>query len=176
MRFLPNSITASRIFASFLLLITEPLSGSFFLLYLFCGLSDILDGFLARRLDLTSRFGATLDSIADCVFVFIALFTLLPKIALPQWVLFWVGAIFIIKGITFGIGIFRYRGLAFLHTYLNKATGGALFCFPLMYGYWGITMPASLLCGLATIAALEELCINIFAKTLQRDRKGLLFK
>jgi CDP-diacylglycerol--glycerol-3-phosphate 3-phosphatidyltransferase len=176
MRFLPNSITVSRIFASFFLLITEPFTGSYFALYLFCGLSDILDGFLARRLGLSSASGATLDSIADCIFVFVALFTLLPKIAVPRWVLFWVCGILILKGITFVIGVFRYRGLAFLHTYLNKAAGGVLFCFPLMYAYWGITITASLLCGLATIAALEELCINIFAKALQRDRKGLFFK
>ncbi len=176
MKFLPNSITITRIIASLFLLITEPLSCSFFALYLFCGLSDILDGFLARRLGLISVLGATLDSIADCIFVFAALFTLLPNIAAPHWVLFWIGGIFLIKGCTFVIGIFRYGGLAFLHTYLNKVTGGALFCFPLFYAYGGITVTASILCGIATIAALEELCINIIEKDLQRDRKGLLFK
>lgn len=173
---IPNIITIARIMGSFFLLMTNPFSRPFFALYLFCGLSDILDGFLARRFELSSSLGATLDSIADCIFVFIALYLILPEIHLPPWALLWIGGIFIIKGSTFVIGMLRYHGLAFLHTYLNKATGGALFCFPLLYSFWGIPATVGILCGIATIAALEEFWINLSAKELQRDRKGLFIK
>ncbi len=176
MRRIPNIITITRIMGSFFLLMTYPFSGLFFALYLFCGFSDILDGFLARRFQLSSSLGATLDSIADCIFVFIALYLILPEIFLPSWALLWIGWIFIIKGCTFVIGMLRYHGLAFLHTYLNKATGAALFCFPWLYSFWGIRATVGILCGIATIAALEELWINLSAKELQRDRKGLFIK
>ena len=39
------------------------------LFYLIAGLTDMLDGILARRWGVESKFGARLDSLADFVFV-----------------------------------------------------------------------------------------------------------
>ncbi len=146
------------------------------MLYFFCGISDALDGYLARRFQLSSPLGATLDSVADCVFVFIVLAIVVPRICLPLWILLWMGGIFVIKLGTLVTGLLRFRGLAFLHTYFNKAAGGGLFCFPVLYYFWGITISAAIVCTLATLAATEELVINLSQKELQRDKKSLLIK
>lgn len=60
------------------------------------GVSDILDGFLARRWNLTTRFGALMDAVADKSFQFTALVTITlvgrPVFTqLPVWLL---GAVF----------------------------------------------------------------------------------
>ncbi|WP_304509326.1 CDP-alcohol phosphatidyltransferase family protein [Anaerotignum sp.] len=176
MGFIPNVITIARIIGSVFLLSVVPFSGSFFALYFFCGISDMLDGYVARRYEMSSPFGATLDSIADCVFVFVMLYVILPVVSFPKWALYWMGGIFLIKACTFTIGIFRYQTLAFLHTYLNKAAGALLFAFPMLYYFWGIGTTAVFLCTIATVAAIEELGINILQKELQRDRKSLFLK
>ncbi|MDD4844631.1 MAG: CDP-alcohol phosphatidyltransferase family protein [Anaerotignum sp.] len=175
MGLIPNIVTVARIIMAFLLLWTDPFSKGFFMLYLFCGVSDVLDGYIARRFQLTSPLGATLDSIADCVFVFIVLSIVVPRICLPLWVLLWMGGIFVIKLGTLVIGGLRYGALAFLHTYFNKAAGAGLFCFPVLYYFWGIKA-AAVVCTLATLAATEELVINLSQKELQRDKKGLFMK
>jgi CDP-diacylglycerol--glycerol-3-phosphate 3-phosphatidyltransferase len=55
----------------------------FWVLYLIAGLTDILDGFLARRWDMESQYGARLDSLADIVFVFTGGYKLFPYLKLP---------------------------------------------------------------------------------------------
>jgi cardiolipin synthase len=49
------------------------------------GLSDLLDGFIARRFGLTSRFGAWLDPIADKLLMLFCLVALLRIGAVPLW-------------------------------------------------------------------------------------------
>lgn len=61
----PNIISLSRAVAAVGLLLTTVFSVSFWVLYLWCGISDMIDGPLARRLGSESKVGATVDSIAD---------------------------------------------------------------------------------------------------------------
>jgi cardiolipin synthase (CMP-forming) len=50
------------------------------------GASDALDGWLARRLDAVSHFGAAVDPLADKILVGVLFVALLIKGALPLWV------------------------------------------------------------------------------------------
>ena len=61
----------------------------FWVLYLIAGLTDMLDGFLARRWGVESKFGARLDSLADFVFVLAVGYKLFPWLKLPAmlWML-----------------------------------------------------------------------------------------
>ena len=69
MKHLPNIITALRIAGSIGLLFCNVAGWQFWTLYVLCGLSDMVDGWLARRLHAESKTGSILDSIADLVFV-----------------------------------------------------------------------------------------------------------
>ena len=85
MKYLPNIITIIRIPLSIAMLLVTPFSMFFWIFYLSCGLTDIIDGFLARKLHQESKFGAKLDSISDFIFaggitVFVALNT-----EISQW-------------------------------------------------------------------------------------------
>ena len=71
---IPHIITSLRILLSGMLLGIEPFSPFFLLIYFLCGLSDICDGYLARRLHVASDFGTLLDSLADLFFICISMF------------------------------------------------------------------------------------------------------
>ena len=68
MKQLPNSITFLRIPFSIAMLVVPPFSVRFWIFYLSSGLTDMMDGVLARKLHQESAFGAKLNSIADFVF------------------------------------------------------------------------------------------------------------
>ena len=69
MKNIANYISISRIVMSVLLIIIKTFSIPFYIIYLYCGLSDMIDGFFARKYKITSEMGAKIDSIADIVFV-----------------------------------------------------------------------------------------------------------
>ena len=63
-----NFITVLRMAGTGMLLFTAPLTPAFYLLYTLCGVTDALDGIIARATKTASAFGARLDSIADLMF------------------------------------------------------------------------------------------------------------
>jgi len=156
------------------LLFVEPLSALFFTLYIVCGASDILDGYVARKTKTTSKAGAILDSVADFVFIGVILYKLIPIIDLSFWMQLWLIGIAMVKAASLLIGFIKYRSVAFLHTYMNKIAGASLFSFPLFYSGFGITITAFLLCIIASIAAVEELTITITSKELSYNIKSIL--
>lgn len=83
MKLLPNCITLSRIGLALLLLYLAPLGTGFTVVYLLCGITDLLDGPIARMTGTVSSFGAKLDSVADMTLAGTALYTLYPFLGLP---------------------------------------------------------------------------------------------
>jgi CDP-diacylglycerol---glycerol-3-phosphate 3-phosphatidyltransferase len=81
---LPNTLTWLRIFAIPLVVLlfylpynwADPAAG---LLFAIAGITDSLDGYLARRMGQTSRLGAFLDPVADKLIVAVALVLLVSK-------------------------------------------------------------------------------------------------
>ncbi|MGM9741497.1 MAG: CDP-alcohol phosphatidyltransferase family protein [Candidatus Cryptobacteroides sp.] len=57
----------------------------FWTLYLLCGLSDVLDGAIARRTGTASRLGEKQDTFADIVFVAIWIAIFIPAINVGDW-------------------------------------------------------------------------------------------
>ena len=151
-----NLITSCRILFSLLLLFFPALSPGFYGLYLAAGLSDMLDGFVARRTNSASPLGAKLDSMADIVFLSVCLIKLLPVLALPVWLWVWVGLIALLRLVNILSGFVRRKKLVLLHTRANKLTGALLFLLPLSLGFLNIAYTAVPLCALASFAAIQE--------------------
>ena len=169
MKHTANLITAGRIIGALILLLIEPLSVPFFVIYALCVISDILDGYIARRMKTAGRFGAVLDSIADVIFVAAMLIVFIPIFDPDLWLLYWMGGIALIRFFSLAVGYAKYHALSFLHTYANKATGAALACFPVLHLFFSLSATAAVLCGIASLSALEELIITIYAKSLNRN-------
>ena len=154
---IPNIITLSRIPMSVAMLFVQSVPAVFWTLYMLCGLSDVLDGAIARRTGATSRLGESLDTIADTVFVVVWMILFLPAINVGKWIWVCVGLIALVKVLNIVSGFIVQKTFVSMHTYANKATGTLLFLLPLFIQVDFLTIPYMVLtCVTATFAAIQE--------------------
>ena len=153
---LANILTASRTVFSVPLLFIPLSSAWFYMLYLFCGLTDLIDGTVARKTGSDSKFGARLDTFADFVFVLVCSIKILPIIHIPVWLWVWISIIALIKMFNFALVFVRKKELLSIHSTLNKVTGFALFILPLSLTFIEPLYSVTAICILATIAAMQE--------------------
>ena len=151
-----NIITCFRILVSFALLFCPVFSIPFFVLYLTAGITDMVDGVVARRTNTASEFGTQLDTAADFVFVTVCLIRLLPVIDMPTWLYVWTGVIALIKGIIIVSGFVMQKRFVAVHTVMSKVTGALLFVLPLTVPLIEPSHGAIVVCAIATFAAIQE--------------------
>ena len=156
-KYIANIITSCRIILSLLLLFIPLSSAWFYVIYLFTGFTDMADGIIARKTDTVSEFGSSLDTVADFVFLAISLSKFLPILDLPIWLWIWIAIIALVKITSIIIGVMiQHRFIAF-HSVLNKITGVCLFVLPLSLCVIDVKYSGSVICAIATVAALREL-------------------
>ena len=151
-----NTITFFRIAAGIVLLFCPVFSPSFYALYIAAGLSDMLDGFVARQTDTVSILGARLDTIADFVLVVVCLIKLLPILSIPAWLYIWIGIIALIKVVNIVSGFAVQKRFVAVHSAMNKATGALLFLLPLTISTVPVKTSVIVVCAAATFAAIQE--------------------
>ena len=151
-----NTITFFRIAAGMALLFCPVFSPAFYAFYISAGLSDMLDGFAARRTNTVSRFGARLDTMADFVLVVVCLIKLLPILSIPAWLYGWIGLIALIKAVNIISGFAVQKRFAAVHSVMNKVTGALLFLLPLTIRVVPLKYSAVVVCAAATFAAIQE--------------------
>jgi len=155
-KYIANIITGSRIVFSLPLLFIPLSSALFYILYLFCGLTDMIDGTIARKTNSISKFGSQLDTIADFAFVLVSLFKLLPVIHIPGWLWIWGGVIAVIKISNIIWGYVSKKQFISMHTIMNKLTGLLLFLLPLTISFMELKYTAMVVCSIATFSAIQE--------------------
>jgi cardiolipin synthase (CMP-forming) len=92
---IPNLLTLLRLFLVPCFLVAS-MRGQWtvaFAIFVTAAVTDILDGAIARRMNLRSRLGALLDPAADktlmiCGFLFYTLSHRMPIVSIPKWLLF----------------------------------------------------------------------------------------
>jgi CDP-diacylglycerol--glycerol-3-phosphate 3-phosphatidyltransferase len=176
MKAIPNFISLIRIIFSLTLIFVEPLSTGFYVIYIICGLSDFLDGFIARKTGTASKFGAKLDSAADLIMIGVLLVVLYPIIGTSSLIDIWVILIAIIRIISMIAAFKKYKTFAGLHTYGNKITGIVLFIFPILLFLVHTAMLMYIICVVACLSAIEELIIHLTSSKLQLNRKSIFTK
>ena len=151
-----NIITVVRIICSMSLLFFKAFSPVFYTLYIVAGISDMVDGTIARKTNTASDFGSKLDTSADIVLVTVCLIKMIPAIAMPLWIIIWIAVIAFIKVINILSGYVMRKELVAAHTVMNKVTGIALFLLPLTLSIIDLKYSAVFVCVLATVAAIQE--------------------
>ena len=146
----------SRIVLCLPLLLVDSMTMPFWTFYVTAGLTDMLDGFLARRWDVESEFGARLDSMADFVFVLAVGYKLFPWLKLPATLWMMIGLIALVK-VSNAISAFvvKHR-IKFLHTKANKLTGFLLFIGMMTIGQSYFIPAAWMIACIALFAAIQE--------------------
>ena len=120
---LPNILTVARIALAPVIALLPFIQGSWpkviaFVIFLIAGISDLVDGYIARRRNLVSDIGKLLDPIADKMILFATLVpiywitrhpTLLADYQIPWWgsLPLWVAALLVGREVL--ITIFRFQ-------------------------------------------------------------------
>ena len=151
-----NVITGLRILVSAVLVFCPVFSPIFYVLYLIAGLSDMVDGIIARKTNSVSEFGSRFDSIADFVFVAVCLIKILPVLDIPVWLYVWTAVIALIKIINIISGVAKQKIYVAVHTTMNKVTGVLLFMLPLTLTVVPLIYTGIPICSVATFAAVQE--------------------
>jgi CDP-diacylglycerol--glycerol-3-phosphate 3-phosphatidyltransferase len=151
-----NIITGSRAVFSLPLLFAPLPSAWFYTLYLFCGLSDMIDGTIARKTGSVSKLGTDLDTASDFVFMLVCSIKILPRLHIPVWLWVWIIIIALAKIFNIASVFVRKKKLISIHSVLNKITGFALFLLPLTLTFVGSSYSVATICALATIAVIQE--------------------
>ena len=151
-----NIITIIRILCSTAILFSPVFSVAFYALYIIAGLTDIADGLVARRTNTVSEFGAKLDTVADVVFDAVCLVKLLPVMDIPVWLYVWIGIIAFIKVINIVSGFVVQKQFVAVHSVMNKVAGLLLFALPLTLSFVDLKYSATVVCAVATFAAVQE--------------------
>ena len=161
-----NLITGTRILCSIALLFCQTFSPPFFALYIIAGLTDMIDGTVARKAGTVSEFGAKLDTMADFALVAACLIKLVPVLELPVWLWIWIGGIALIKMLNIVSGYMLRKKFITAHTVMNKVTGVLLFILPLTLRIIDLRTSGSFVCAIATFAAIQE------GHTIRTGREG----
>ena len=155
-KYIANIITSSRIIFSLPLVFIPFSSVWFYVFYLFCGVTDMIDGTIARKTGAVSKFGAKLDTIADFVFMLVCSIKILPLIRIALWLRVWIIILASIKIFNIALVCIYKKKLISIHSVFNKITGFALFLLPLSLTFVETTYSVATICLLATIAVAQE--------------------
>jgi len=92
LRHVPNILTVLRIFACPVLvyLLAQQRYEAALLLFFIAGVSDALDGYIAKRFNCTSWLGSLLDPLADKLLIICMMIMLTVAGDLPYWLLYMV--------------------------------------------------------------------------------------
>jgi cardiolipin synthase len=139
-------------------------------------ITDILDGYIARRYKLQTDIGALLDSYADIgsyVIAFLAILKFHPQLFSDYG--FWLAAFFLLYALQLLICKAKHgRWVAGLHLYSCKVTGyvqGIFLVVLFCYGFIDWFFYAMIIIGI--LAELEVIAINLLSSSPILNAKGL---
>ena len=158
---LPLILSFSRVVISLILPFLEPLSAVFLAMVAIAILTDALDGMIARIVGSLSPSGPLQDSIADGFLVVSLLVCILPNIALEDWMISWIAALAIARIMAIAVGTYRFKQLAFLHSYLNKITGAVVYVSPFLIVLAGVQFTLIIACTIASVSTIEHFSYNL---------------
>lgn len=174
---IPNALSVYRIIAAPILLglvLLDKLD-IFKWLLIISLITDILDGFIARRFNLETALGARLDSIGDMgtfLVAIVGLFKFQPEFltAYKIQILVLLSFYFLQRVLAF----LRFRAIISFHTYLARINGymqGIFFTTLFLFEFKVWIFYPTLLVGL--LAYTEEMIIILLLDELQSNLKGL---
>ncbi|MCL2530574.1 MAG: CDP-alcohol phosphatidyltransferase family protein [Oscillospiraceae bacterium] len=188
---IPNILSISRIPLAislpFLVLLESP--WPFLVVFGLCGVTDVLDGILARALKLQSKLGEKLDSAADGIAIVCYITAVILGVDVVITTLHWAlfGLLMIGRAHNMVFTWSKFRRVGFIHLRSMRWAAVAIWCLmpvSVLLGYLP-DIPLAILLGAVTLSGFEETVIlakmelNEYTMTLksywqwQRDRKQI---
>lgn len=173
-RQIPNILSAARIVIAIVIMFIPPYETAFYVIYAFCGISDLFDGVIARALHIESRLGGTLDTIGDTLLTWTACHVVFSNMdPLYPGLIGAILAVFAVRIIGAVITLCRFRKFAMLHTAGNKIAMIILYLYPFFYTltakYGCVQEVVYSICALGVIAGIEEILIQCLVPELDES-------
>ena len=170
-----NFITSIRIIGALALFFLKPLEMPFFIVYTFCGISDGIDGFVARKLKIVSKFGSKLDSAADLCFYTAMMIKIIGYLSHNLYIWNWV-YLFVVLALRlfcYSFSAVKFKCFASVHSILNKATGLFVFLVPYitLTNIFIFNIYAAFVCTIALAAVFFELKLYFTRTKEQMEKK-----
>ncbi len=175
---IPNMLSFSRIILSPIIYYVLSHNEKFILIFLIAivGLTDALDGFIARKLKQVSTFGAKLDSIAD--FTFYTSFLVWFWIEYYQiWPFYfhWSIAPSVLIILTYLIIFFRFKEFASFHLYSMKFSAIMAYFAVLNSVFFGFNEPViKIALVIWSIAAFETFATSLIIKKIKYNARSIV--
>lgn len=174
---LPNLLSAYRLGVSPVILwaIATGRRSLFFTLVCVSLVTDILDGWIARRFHLETEFGARLDSLADDITFFLAFLGLVILDRDFVWGHRFAFTVLLASHLgAFVVPLIRFGRTTSLHLYSSKVSGyllGFFIFFYFLFGYsaWYFYFAF----GFSVLAFLEGLVITLISQEPRSNVRGL---
>jgi len=179
-RYIPNAFSIARLILCIPLAVLTPFTLIYIILFGIAGITDAIDGQLARRLkDAKSELGATLDSIADICLVCIIVFAIMPTMDVWSWLRISYICVLLFKiVISTAIGFVKFKEFLSLHTLSFKMLIVILFTYPILYYFVG---PGMFINAFSTgiiiagvLIVIEEILIILTSDHPYRNVKSIL--
>lgn len=160
-RDIPNLITSLRILLvpPFLWLLLQERYGAALLLFTVAGVSDALDGFLAKHYGWTSELGGLLDPLADKLLLIGAILALGWLRELPVWLVALVilrDVVIVTGAVSYHLMVERVQASPLLISKLNTLMQLTM-VFVVIVHYGMMTLPSWLLTGWIYVTALTTI-------------------
>jgi phosphatidylglycerophosphate synthase len=177
LRHLPNALSLARLLAAPVLvaLALALYERTFAVLLIAALITDILDGWVARRLQLQSALGAMLDSIGD-VTTLIAAAVGIAVFHADVWREHRLGIALVLGGwlVECVLALVRYGRLSSFHTYASKASGYGLgFFVAALFAFGFIPWLFYAALALSLFSMAEELVLLWKLPQWRADVRGL---
>lgn len=175
----PNILSAYRILAfPFIFVIALlKLEMVFAILIILNLITDVLDGWIARKFNMQTEFGARLDSIADFGTYFLAFMGVfifkISDFGPHIFIFITFISLFVFTQL---ISLIKFRRMSSLHLYSWKIGGyiqGAFFAYLFAIGFSVLFFYIAMVWGI--LSFLEHICIQLISKNLESNQKGILW-
>jgi CDP-diacylglycerol--glycerol-3-phosphate 3-phosphatidyltransferase len=170
----PNILSISRSLLSPIIFLIKDNKFLLFSFLIIIGLTDVLDGYIARKYKIQTIIGSWLDSVSDFIFyillvIYIVIFEFDIIIRVKYFIIIIIG----LKLLAIIIGFIKYRRFGFLHTLGNKITGIIIFVGFCIFILFGNKTTIEIGLYISIISSVEELIITIIGKKYEENIKGI---
>lgn len=176
MKNIPNLLTTLRIVLAFILLVSfNEVSPAFISIFLFAMLTDLLDGMLARYLDVASPTGALLDTIADFLLDANLIKIVFTTKVMTKTFTVWMIAALSIGAISPIINYIKHKKLFFIHSIPCKICMWALLVIPFAIRFGFIYPYLIFTLSLISYAMIELVILSFILKEPDPNAKSIYY-
>lgn len=163
---LANFITSLRILGTIVLAFLPTLSKQYLAVHVFTGVTDALDGYVARKTNTVSSFGSKLDTASDLLFYSVMMFKLwdILHANLPNYVWTMIYVILFLRLIYYVLVGLVFKTLSSKHSIMNKTVGFLMFLLPFVVNNKYLLYYSLLIVAISYISFIKESVVVIKEK------------